>query len=114
VADSELVAEPLHVCRHVEPVHDDQPIPSAATAIAALRYQHDDDAEWLAAKQPLHESDVATAAITAIQLQYKQHGDAAAGTSDDEPYDVIAAIPSTVVAAAVEVEFRYQRQQPLG
>ena len=113
MADSELVAEPLHVCQHVEPVHDDQSLPSVA---AALRYQHDDDAQWLAGKQPLHESDVAVvAAITAaIQLQYKQHGDAAAGTSDDQPYDVIAAIPSTVVAAAVEVKFRYQRQQPLG
>jgi hypothetical protein len=110
VADSELVAEPLHVCRHVEPVHDDQPIPSAA--VAALWHQHDDDAQWLAGKQPLHESNVAVVAATAIQLQYQQHGDAAVATSDDEPNDVIAAIPSTVAAA--EVEFRYQRQQPIG
>ena len=108
MADSALVAEPLHVCRHVEPVHEDQSIPSAG---AALWYQHD-DAQWLAAKQPLHESNVAVVAATAIQLQYQQHGDAAVATSDDESYDVIAAIPSTV--AAVEVEFRYQLQQLIG
>jgi len=111
VADSAaIVAEPHHVSRHVEPVHDDQLIPSAA----ALWYQHDDDAQWLVAKQqPFHESDLAVATAIAIQLQYKHHGDAAIAPSDDEPYDVIAAIPPTVAAAA-EVEFHYKHQQPLG
>ena len=69
MADSAaIVAEPLHVSRHAEPIHDDQSIPSAAVAIWD---QHDDDAQWLAAKQPIHESDVAVATAVAIQLQYK-------------------------------------------
>ena len=68
MADSAaIVAEPLHVSWYVEPIHDDQSIPSAA----ALRNQHDDDAQWLAAKQSIHESDVAVATAVAIQLQYK-------------------------------------------
>jgi len=68
VADSAaIVAEPLHVSRHAEPIHDDQSIPSAV----ALRYQYDDDAQWIAAKQPIHESDVAVATAIAIQLQHK-------------------------------------------
>ena len=72
MADSAaIVAEPLHVSRHAEPIHDDQSIPSAAKPAAGLRDQHDDDTQWLAAKQPIHESDVAVATAIAIQLQYK-------------------------------------------
>ena len=71
MADSAaIVADSLHVSRHVEPIHDDQSIPSVAKP-AALRNQYDDDAQWIAAKQPIHESDVAVATAIAIQLQYK-------------------------------------------